>query len=58
MISGSVDQKIGDLFIVRNVQPSELNRATVQEIQYWHRWHKIANDYEEKELKKIKNRKG
>ena len=51
-----VDQWLGNLFVVRQVSPNELESMTIQRLNYWHRWHKLADDYERKELDKIKRK--
>jgi len=51
-----VDQWLGNLFVVRQVSPDELESMTIQRLIYWQRWHILADDYERKELDKIKRK--
>ena len=45
------------MFIARNVQPDVISKMSLAELDYWHKWHKLADDYEKQELKKIKAKK-
>ena len=44
---------IGDLFIVRNICPSVLNKMAILELMYWHDWHKLADGAERDENKRL-----
>ena len=43
---------MGDLFVVRGVQPDVLDSMTITRMSYWHRWHEIANKHEEEQARR------
>ncbi len=50
-----MDQMMGNLFIAQKMSPNEIEEMTISRMVYWHKWHKIADNAQIDETKRLEN---